>query len=138
MSKQFQLDIVTPDNNLLSQKVDMIVIRTTEGDVGVMFDHEPTVAPLAIGALKIKVNDTVRVAACSGGFVNIGEDHVMVITDAAEWVEDIDKARAESAKLRAQERLLHVDKDIDLQRAKVSLKRAMNRIYLTDNHIRHD
>ncbi|MCK8059857.1 MULTISPECIES: F0F1 ATP synthase subunit epsilon [unclassified Fusibacter] len=138
MSKQLKLDIVAPDQNLFSDLVDMVIVRTTEGDVGIMYDHEPTVAPLAIGALRIIQGETQKVAACSGGFINVEEDKITIITDAAEWAEGIDKARAEAAKSRAENRLVHEDKEIDVNRARVSLRRAINRIHAADTHIRHE
>jgi F-type H+-transporting ATPase subunit epsilon len=138
MSKQLKLDIVAPDRNLFSDLVDMVIVRTTEGDIGVMYDHEPTVAPLSIGTLRIVQGETQKVAACSGGFINVEEDKITIITDAAEWAEDIDKARAINAKERAEVRLVQEDKNTDFKRAKVALRRAINRIHAADNHMSHE
>jgi F-type H+-transporting ATPase subunit epsilon len=138
MSKQLKLDIVAPDRNLFSDLVDMVIVRTTEGDIGIMYDHEPTVAPLSIGTLRIVQGDTQKVAACSGGFINVEEDKITIITDAAEWAEDIDKARAINAKERAEGRLVHEDKETDVKRARVALRRAINRIHAVDTHISHE
>ncbi len=134
MSKQVQLDIVTPNANLYSGLVDMVIVRTTEGDIGVLYNHEATVAPLSIGAIKIKIDEEYKVATCNGGFVDIGSNRVTVITDSAEWAHEIDINRAEEAKIRADERLSSSDKDINVNRAKVSLLRAINRITVSKTY----
>jgi len=140
MDKQINLEIVTPDCHLFSGTVDMVIVRTTEGDIGVLFDHEPTVAPLTIGAIRLKTGESERIASCAGGFVNIEESLVTIITDAAEWAEDIDMARAEAARDRAQERLnerksIEDSKDVDYMRAKIALHRAINRIRIVEKRV---
>lgn len=126
------LEIVTPDRKFYEDEVEMIVLKTVEGDMGVLYDHVPTVVPLSIGAIKIKKDGKYRQAACAGGFVNITEESVTVITDAAEWPDEIDKVRAEAAKKRAEERINQKDAEIDFKRAKVALAKAINRINMTE------
>ncbi len=134
MSKQLHLEVVTPEQSFFSGPVDMVVVRTTEGDIGVLYNYEPTVAPLSIGALKVKIGEQYKVAACAGGFVNIEPDKVTVVTDCAEWADDIDRARAEAAKERADERLQANGDDVNLKRAHISLLRAINRIRIVDDY----
>lgn len=135
MEKQIQLDIVTPEANLYSDMVDMVIVKTTEGDIGILYDHETTVAPLSIGAIKIKNGDDYQVAACAGGFISIEPTTVTIVTDAAEWADDIDVARAKLAKDRAGERLDTRAEDTNLDRARISMRRAMNRIHISDNYV---
>ncbi len=134
MSKQMQLDIVTPTANLYSGLVDMVIVRTTEGDIGILQNHEATVAPLSIGAIKIKIDEDYKVATCNGGFVDITADSVTVITDSAEWATDIDVARAEQSKERADERIGSSDEKVNMDRARVSLLRAVNRIRVAETY----
>ncbi len=134
MSKQVHLDIVTPNANLYSGLVDMVIVRTTEGDIGVLYNHEATVAPLSIGTIKIKNDEDYRVATCNGGFVDIGSNRVTVITDSAEWATDIDVARAEQSKKRADERITSSDQKVNMDRARVSLLRAINRIRVAETY----
>ncbi len=134
MSKQLQLEVVTPEASFFEGAVDMVVLRTTEGDIGILYNYEPTVAPLSIGALKIKIGEQYKVAACAGGFVSIEPEKVTVVTDCAEWADNIDVERAEKSKERADKRLNEQHESINLARARVSLLRAINRIRVADDY----
>ncbi len=134
MSKKLHLEVVTPEDKFFEGDVDMVILRTTDGDTGVLYNYEPTVAPLSIGALKIKNGEDYRVAACAGGFVNIEPDSVTVVTDCAEWADEIDRERAEAAKERADQRIESEDKAINMKRAHISLLRAINRIRIVDDY----
>ena len=137
MRTPFRLEIVTPDRSLFSGNVDMVILRTTEGDLGILARMEMTVAPLTVGALRLFNGDEETIASCSGGFVNVEKDLVTIITDAAEWAVDIDKARAEAARSRAKARVDQTnDKSIDHSRAKIALMRAINRITIAEQHNR--
>jgi F-type H+-transporting ATPase subunit epsilon len=130
MAGSFQLDIVTPDRKFFEGEVEMVIVRTAEGDVGVLKDHEPLVAPVAIGAIRIKKSgDKFEEAACSGGFMTVTEGKTTILTDAAEWAHEIDIERAKRAKYRAEELLAKgAEREIDVVRARGSLTRAMNRL----------
>lgn len=110
----------------------MVIMRTTEGDIGILYDHEPLVAPLRIGSLRIKQEDgSFKWAAGSTGFLTVNEDQVTVVVDSAEWVEEIDIDRALEAKKRAETRIAEgVEKGVDFVRARAALERAINRIKL--------
>lgn len=138
MPSLFNLDIVTPDKQFFRDEVEMVIVRTTEGDVGVLNDHEPLVAPVSIGMIRIKRNGEFKAAACAGGFINVDETGTTIITDSAEWAHEIDVERAKSAKERAEERLKEASKEIDVLRAKVSLNRAVNRLHVADKSMSHD
>ncbi|MBN2794361.1 MAG: F0F1 ATP synthase subunit epsilon [Clostridia bacterium] len=133
MSSMYKLEIVTPDKSFFDEDVEMTIIRTTEGDIGILKDHEPVVAPVAVGSIKIKQNGEFKLAACSGGFLTIDDERVIVITDAAEWAEEIDIQRAEESAQRAERRLNEKQGELDVLRAKISLERAMNRIRISKN-----
>jgi len=128
MKSGFKLEIVTPDKNFFDEEVEMAIVRTSEGDIGIMKDHEPLVAPLAIGGIRVRQAGEFRDAACSSGFITIDEDKVMIITDSAEWAHEIDLDRAKEAADRANRRLENRQDELDVLRAKISLKKAMNRI----------
>jgi len=137
MASKYMLKIVTPDKNFFEGEVEMVILRTLVGDIGIMNDHEPTVAPISIGEIRIKIDNEVKVATCSTGFVNIDEKKVTIVIDAAEWVEEIDVDRAKEAAKRAKQRLEEVKKEDDVERAKISLARAMNRVKVSENGIEH-
>lgn len=138
MASLFKLDIVTPDKQFFDEEIEMLIVRTTEGDIGVLHDHEPLVAPVSIGAIRIKKDGNFRSAACAGGFINVDETGVTIVTDSAEWSDEIDINRAQKAKERAESRLQEENKEIDVLRAKVSLNRAVNRVRVVDKHMNHD
>lgn len=133
MANLLKLEIVTPDRSFFSGDVEMVVVRTTEGDIGVLFDHEPLVAPLSVGAVRIKQDGKFRAAACSGGFISVDEDIATIITDTAEWAHEIDVDRARLAKETAEAIIKHAEsKELDIVVAKASLAKAANRLKIVD------
>ena len=137
MASTFELEIVTPDKSFYDGEVDMVIVRSTEGDIGILKDHEPLVAPVAIGVFKVIIGEEKKIAACSGGFVNITEEKVTIITDSAEWASEIDADRARASMERASLRIQEAHSETDVDRAKISLVRATNRLRITDKNIDH-
>ena len=134
MGNKFKLEVVTPDRSFYLGETDMAIMRTTEGDIGILYDHEPLVAPLRVGSLRIKQDDqSFKWAACSAGFVTVNDTVVTVVIDSAEWVEEIDMERALEAKRRAEARIYEGDdKEVDIVRARAALERAINRIRIRE------
>ncbi len=134
MGNKFKLEVVTPDRSFFKGETDMAIMRTSEGDIGILYDHEPLVAPLRVGSLRIKQDDhTFRWAACSAGFVTVNDSVVTMVVDSAEWVDEIDMDRALEAKRRAEARIYEgEDKEVDVVRARAALERAINRIKLRE------
>lgn len=134
MGNKFKLEVVTPDRSFFEGETDMVILRTTEGDIGILYDHEPLVAPLRIGSLRVRNDDqTFNWAACSAGFVTVTEEKVTVVVDSAEWVDEIDIDRALEAKARAENRIREgTEKGVDFIRARAALERAINRIKLRE------
>lgn len=136
MAKKFDIEIVAPDRLFYKGQTEIAIVRTTEGDMGIMHGHQPSVALLDIGSLRIKTGDgAMSVAACSKGMMTVKDSKVVILIESAEWVDEIDLERALQAKRRAQERLEHKGKpDIDFLRAKMALMRAINRINLSEKN----
>lgn len=134
MGNKFKLDVVTPDRVFFDGETEMVILKTTEGDIGILYDHEPLVAPLRIGSMRVRMEDqTFKWAACSAGFLTVSDDKVTVVVDSAEWVEEIDMERALEAKRRAETRIQEgPEKGTDLIRARAALERAINRIKLRE------
>lgn len=126
--KTFVLTVVTPQRRVFQESVNMVIARTTEGEIGVLPGHIPLVAPLATGAMTIKTHTGERKAAISGGFIEATPDQVIVLTESAEMEEEIDIGRAEAAKHRALQRLEKKQTDIDFARAQAALQRAVIRL----------
>ncbi len=134
MAQKFQLEIVTPDRHFFSGEVEMVVVRTTEGDEAYMADHMWTVVPLKTGVLKIKENDKIKKAFCSGGFIHVKEGLTTIVADSAEWPEEIDVERAKAAKERAEKHLEGENANTDADRAKAAMLRALTRIKVQEEH----
>lgn len=132
MASTFRLQIVTPSRMFYDDEVEMTIVRTIEGDLGIMKNHMLMVAPLKIGKVRIKKDGQFKEAAISEGFVQIESDYTRIITDSAEWPEEIDVKRAEEAKERAERRLAAGKSDIDRLRAEIALKKAINRLDVSD------
>ncbi len=128
MDSLLNIEVVTPDKQFFSGQADMCVLRTTEGDIGVLYDHAPTVVTVDTGKIKIRQNGKFKIAACSGGFANIEPDSVVIVTDCAEWAEEIDVQRAQAACDRAKDRLDNITENTDVFRAQLALQKAVNRI----------
>lgn len=120
------LKVVTPDKLFFEGEIDMFVARTIEGDVGILLNHSPLVTILDIGRLVIKNGYERKVAACAGGYIDVRNNNITVVSDACEWEDEIDINRAERAKERASKKL--EDKDTDTFKAELALKKAINRI----------
>lgn len=128
MAEKFKLSIVTPDREFFNEEAEMVEFNTTEGEIGVYAGHAPLTVIVKPGVLTVTQGETVRNAALHAGFVQILPDEVTILAEIIEWPEEIDQARAEAARQRAEERLVGRDQNIDLDRAQVALMRAVTRI----------
>ena len=131
---QMTVQVVTPDGMKYDHQAKFISVETTDGEMGILPRHINLIAPLVIHEMKIRRTDDdnhVDWVAINGGIIEIKDNVVTIVADAAERSRDIDVSRAERAKLRA-EREIEAAKsahDIDeVQRAQVALRRALNRI----------
>ncbi|ASS89503.1 MAG: F0F1 ATP synthase subunit epsilon [Bacillaceae bacterium] len=129
--KTVQVSVVTPDGPVYDADIELVSAKAQSGELGILPGHIPMVAPLAIGAVRLKKGNNTELVAVSGGFLEVRPDKVTILAQAAERAEDIDVARAEAAKKRAEERLQRKgqgQEDIDFKRAELALQRAINRI----------
>jgi F-type H+-transporting ATPase subunit epsilon len=122
------LEIVTPDRALVSVQVDEVVLPGSEGYFGVLPGHSPLLASLQVGELWYRIGQSKYYLAVAFGFAEVLPDHVTVLARIAEKAEDIDVARAEAAKKRAEERVVHPRPDMDFERARVALMKALTRL----------
>ena len=129
MATPFHLTVITPEKIFFDGETTQIIVRTTEGDIGILANHTSLVASLPSGPLKVMTEDgSYRVAAVSAGLIKVGGNKVNIFADAVEWADEIDVKRAEHAKELAEERLKAAQSDNDLRMAEAKLKRALNRI----------
>ncbi len=124
----FDLKIVTPDGLQFDGQAEELIVRTTNGDMGIMAGHISCVAPLGMGRATIVTAGKKRYAACIGGMVSVVGNQVTLVPTTFEWAENIDVDRAEISCQKAQ-RILQ-DKaasDTDIKLAQARLKRALIR-----------
>jgi F-type H+-transporting ATPase subunit epsilon len=131
LPQSLTLEIVTPDQALVTDQVDEVVVPAAEGYLGVLPGHTPLLATLSIGELWYRKGSVKYYLSIAGGFLEVLPDKVTVLAQIAERAEDIDTARAERAKKRAEERLTHPNVDMDLERARVALMRALVRLQVS-------
>lgn len=124
----FQLKVVTAERSFFDGEAERIVVRTTEGDVGILPKHVPYVAALGIGGLTIFTGGSSRVAAVSGGFVEVSAAGTTVLARTCEWADEIDINRAREAAERAKALLHQQISEHEHDIADVKLKKAINRI----------
>ena len=127
MADAIRLDIVTPAGILLSEEVSYIQAPGGMGLFGILKDHAPLMTSLDIGGVKYTKDGKDCYLAVSGGFLEVKDNVVIILADAAERAEDIDTARAKAAEERARDRLEHKTDDLDVRRAQLALARALNR-----------
>lgn len=128
--KKFNLRIISPTRVFFDEEVDMVEMKTTEGEIGVLAGHIPLTAILEPGSLTIHQDGANKEAALLDGFVEIRTNKVTVLAEACEWPDEIDVHRAEEAKARAERRLKSGEKQVDMVRAEMALKKALTRIDL--------
>jgi len=125
--KNFKLKIVTPKGIYKETEIEILNIRTTAGQMGILASHLPLASGLEISEMNYVENGERKHFSIAGGFVYVGENETTLIVNAIESPEEIDLSRAEEAKKRAEKRLSQKS-DIDIARAEIALKRALTRI----------
>lgn len=130
--KQFRLEIISPDRIFYEGPAEMLEIRTTEGEIGILKDHIPLTAMLTPCIANIKTGGSSRQAAIHDGFIEILQDRVMVLSESCEWPEEIDRNRAEEARIRAERRLKSGDATWNVARAAMALRKSLIRLELAD------
>ena len=129
MPSTIRLELVTPERLLLSEDVDEVVAPGYEGEFGVLPGHTPFLAILNIGLLWYRKESAVKKIALGGGFAEVTHDRVVVLADTAERVDEIDLARAQRARDRAEARLKELSMDDETHaKARAALQRALVRM----------
>ncbi len=128
MAKTIRLDIVTPDKVALSEDVNMVIARATDGDLGILPGHAPLIAGLEIWPLRLITDEGEKQVAICSGFIEVRPEKVTILAACAELPEDIDITRAEAAKERAESRVKAPEAGIDISRAEIALQRAIMRL----------
>jgi F-type H+-transporting ATPase subunit epsilon len=128
-----KLDIVTAERVVYSEEVDAVIAPGIEGQLGILPHHAPLMTTLQAGELRVRRAGGEEELAISGGFLEVRPDRVIILADSAERADEIDVARAEAAKQRAEQRL--ADKRVpglDEARSEAALRRAVARLTVAE------
>jgi F-type H+-transporting ATPase subunit epsilon len=129
MANTFQLEIVTPEKQLVKDvAAEEIQIPGLTGYLGILPGHAPLITELAVGTITYRVSGATQTLAVAWGFAEVLPEKVTILAEAAERPEEIDTARAQKAKDRAEERLKSNDPEVDYDRAEDALQRAETRL----------
>lgn len=102
MAEKINLKITTPERIVFEGKVDTVVLPTPMGEIGILPHHIPLVSLLSPGELRLTNGDELTLLAVSGGFIEVQPSRVVVLADTAERADEIDEARADEARKRAE------------------------------------
>jgi len=122
------LEIVTPDRSVVTERVDEVEIPGSEGYFGVLPGHTPLLATLNVGELWYRKGGEVVYVSIAFGFAEVLPDRVTILAQLAERPEEIDVARAEAAKRRAEDRLAAPSQDLDYERVRIALMKSLVRL----------
>ena len=125
---KLQLQIVSADRALLNESVDEVVIPGFDGYFGVLPGHTPLLAVLHVGELWYRQGQEKHYLHIAFGFAEVLPDRVTILAQIAEKADEIDPARAETAKKRAEDRLARPMVDIDAERARIALMKSLIRL----------
>ena len=125
----FSLKVTTPEKIFFDGEASQIIVRTTEGDIGILANHTSLVADLPSGPLRIRQEDgSWKIAAVSTGLLKVGGNKVSILANAVEWADEIDIEWAKRSEEDARNRLAQKTSKQELDLAELKLQRALNRI----------
>jgi F-type H+-transporting ATPase subunit epsilon len=128
MKNTLRLEIVTPAATVLSEEVEMVTLPGVEGELGILPQHVPLMTQLVPGEMIVRQNGQDRFLAVGEGFVEITGDRVSILTDLAIVAENIDEAKAEEARQRAEARLREHLSDKEVANVNAALARSLAQI----------
>jgi len=133
MADALQLEVATPERELVREEVTEVQLPTQDGYLGVLPGHAPLLSQLGIGYLTYVAAGRRRYLSVAGGFVEVLPGHVRVLADVAERAEDIDVERARRAAQRATEEMINPNLGVDPAVALAALQRAETRLGASEN-----
>jgi len=128
LPSHLQLQIVSADRSLVNVQVDEVQVPAADGYLGVLPGHTPLLATLQVGTLWYRQGQETHYLAIAFGFAEVQPDRVTILAQIAEKADEIDAARAEAARKRAEERLTGAATDMDFERARIAMMKALIRL----------
>jgi len=132
MPDTFQLEVVTPEKMVVKDVAEEVQIPGKNGYLGILPGHAPLITELAVGEISYRSGGQTHYLAVAWGFAEVLPDKVTILAEAAERPQDIDVARAQQSKQRAEEALKNGKTEADFTHAEDSLKRAETRIEVAE------
>ena len=133
---KFMLNITASSGEFYQGDCEDLVLPTGDGVYGVQAGHSPVLVALHMGILHFEADGESRDVLVGDGIAEVTPSYVMVLVDSAERPEDIDRNRAEEARIRAQERLQHQQSMHEYYQSKIALNRAMQRLQAASKYKR--
>ena len=124
----FRLQIITPEKIFYDDEAERVILRTTDGEMGILARHENFAGALPSGPVRIMKDGKYRVAALSSGVLKVSAEKTTIIAEAIEWADEIDIEWANRSAEEAREKIRKKESDKELLYAEYKLKRALNRI----------
>jgi F-type H+-transporting ATPase subunit epsilon len=128
MAESFQLEIVTPEKLVVKEAVDEAQIPGLDGYLGILPGHAPLITELGVGVITYRAGGTTKTLSVAWGFAEVLQDKVTILAETVERPDEIDVARAQQAKERAEQLLRSNDPQLDYDRAQDDLRRAETRL----------
>ena len=126
---KLQVDLVSPERIVYSDDgVEMVIAPGADGELGILPNHAPLLTALGIGELRIRKGEEEESFAVGGGFLEVLANRVIVMADVAELADEIDIARAEAARERAERRYREAPEGLDIARLQAALRRSSVRL----------
>jgi len=127
-AENLRLRIVTPENVKYDANVDMVIMRCTTGDMGILPNHEACMAILDYGVLRILNGADERRMAVYGGIAQVRDNLVTVLANGAQWPEDIDRQQAEADRRESERHLQETLNDAQIHKEQVIMRRSLVQI----------
>jgi F-type H+-transporting ATPase subunit epsilon len=134
----FELSILSPEGQIFAETVDEVLLPTDKGEIAVLANHTPLFSKLSQGTVTIKKNGKVNVIAILGGFLEIKKGLVTVLSDYAIKAENIEIAKANEAKKRAEEYINNKQSTADLIMAEKELQKSLLELKVADKFKHHN
>ncbi len=126
------VEVVTAERELYNGEADIVIAPGTEGELGILPRHAALLTTLKVGEMLIRLGGAEEPFFVSGGFLEVSNNTVTVLAETAERAEEIDQARAEAARRRAQEHLAQARSDIERAELEGALERAVARLRIAE------
>ncbi|MEG1996769.1 MAG: ATP synthase F1 subunit epsilon [Oscillospiraceae bacterium] len=129
---KFNLKVVTGQREVFNGEVNRVIVRTTQGDIGILKGHANYVAALGIGQMKITIDGVDKLAAIASGMIKVDKTGCIILAGTCEWADEIDVERAKLARDRSMKYIDAPTQKHSIDIATLKLHRALNRIKIGD------